>query len=47
MMNKSCDAWNKLAKKNGVVQYECKVLGVMNDNYNQNSPLIAFLVDSL
>jgi hypothetical protein len=36
MMNRCCESWNKLAKKNGAIQYECKVLGVMNENYSSD-----------
>ena len=47
MLRLCCSSWNTLAKSIGVVQYECKVLGAMNDNYTKDEPLIAFLVDSL
>jgi hypothetical protein len=47
MLDKCCRAWNTLAKSIGVVQYECKVLGAMNDSYSADEPLIAFLIDSI
>lgn len=47
MLGVCCRSWNTLAKMIGVVQYECKVLGAMNDTYKPEEMLIAFLVDSL
>lgn len=47
MLSQCCGSWNKLARQIGVVQYECKVLGNMNDRYKPEEPLIAFIVDSL
>ena len=47
MMDLCCKSWNTLAKMIGVVQYECKVLGPMNDTYSKDEKLVAFLVDSI
>jgi hypothetical protein len=33
MLERCCKAWRDLAKRIGVVHYDCKVLGTMNENY--------------
>jgi hypothetical protein len=47
MLDLCCSSWNALAKMIGVVQYECKVLGAMNDTYTKDEKLIAFLVETV
>lgn len=40
-------SWEKLANSVGVLQYKCKVIGKMNNLYNLDTPLIAFVLDNL
>lgn len=41
------EAWNRLAKKLGVLQNNCTKVGKMNDEYSLNTEVKAFLIDNV